>query len=84
MTLLSDVEGMLRAGKPFYALNLIKQYVEDMISDKSEIPERCRHIIEAVRVMPWLNDESWRYFAAKMDDTSIQELAVLVSNCIRE
>lgn len=82
MTLLSEVEGMLREGKPLYALNLIKQYVEERSLDELRLPKECKEIITAVRVMPWLNDESWGYFAVKPDPESIEGMAAMVSNCL--
>ncbi|AWR99096.1 hypothetical protein [Metallosphaera hakonensis] len=80
MTLVDEISGLLKEGKPLFALMLIKQYVEDNVADETS-PE-CSELITAVRVMPWMNDESWRYFAPSLPDEEIKTLALRVQECV--
>ncbi|MCG3108975.1 hypothetical protein L3N51_01265 [Metallosphaera sp. J1] len=81
MTLLQEVTGLVKENKPLFAMMLIKQFVED---HQLENPSReCEEIFRAVKVMPWMNDESWRYFAPSLPEEDIEALALRVQDCVR-
>ncbi|AEB95859.1 MAG: hypothetical protein QXR57_07345 [Metallosphaera sp.] len=81
MTLLKEVTAALKENRPLFAFMLIKQYVEDhQLLDESE---ECLNLVKAVKVMPWLNDESWRYFVPSLPEEEIKLLALRIQNCIK-
>ncbi|QKR00294.1 hypothetical protein GWK48_07820 [Metallosphaera tengchongensis] len=81
MTLVEEVKGLIRVDKPLQALMMIKQYVED---NPVENPSKeCEEILRAVKVMPWLNDESWRFFAPSLPEEEIEMLALRIQDCVR-
>ncbi|ABP94488.1 MULTISPECIES: hypothetical protein [Metallosphaera] len=81
MTLFQEVDGLIKGNRPLFAMMLIKQFVED---HQLENPSKeCEEIFRAVKVMPWMNDESWRYFAPSLPEDEIKTLALKVQDCAR-